>query len=240
MPEKLHLQIDLLERNPNLMWAGGNYITFLASSDRKGPRDSAGKSRKMMKGKDYFDDYFMAFASDIWGWTGTMIINRKALEKAGMFRTGQLRANDIDMWIRIANIYPNFGYISQPLATYHLEILDSISQKQVFLQWQEEFILRHLEIAKDHGRLEAFEPCATYLLRSWIRSMLFSAQAKEIRNLLSRFGYLLPGYFRAIMWTLTAFPKTTQTGCMMISKIVRTFNLRKRVVRRAPKRNENF
>jgi glycosyltransferase involved in cell wall biosynthesis len=236
MPEKLRLQIDLLERNPKLMWAGSNYITFLASSNRKGPRDNANKSRKMMKGKDYFDDYFTAFASDIWGCTDSMIINRKALEEAGMFQIGRYKANDLDMWYRVANIYPAFGYICQPLAVYHLEIIDSISQKQAFLQWHEEFILRHLEIAKDHGRLEAFEPCATYLLRSWIRSMLFSAQAKEIRNLLSRFGYLLPGYFRAIMWTLTAFPGTTQTGCMIISKIVRTFNLRKRVVRRGPKK----
>lgn len=232
LPEKLDLQMDLLERNPNLMWTGSNHINFISSSNRKSPRNSIDQPRKLMGDKDYFDDYFTAFAKGIWICTDSMIVNRKALEEAGMFQIGRPKANDVDMWLRIAYIYPAFGYICQPLAMYYLEIENSISRKQAFLDWHEEFVSRHLEIAEKYGRLEAFKPCISYLLRTWTRSMLFAARAKEIRILLSRFGYLLPMHFRVSMWILTMFPKITQAGCFMISKIIRTLNLRPLVVRK--------
>ncbi|MCF7954853.1 MAG: glycosyltransferase family 2 protein [Phycisphaerae bacterium] len=229
---KLELQMSLLQRNRHLMWTGGNYINFLASSNRKAPRNDINKTREIMRGKDLWDDYFKAFATGVWGCTDTMIINRKAFEEAGMFLTGQPRANDLDMWFRIANIYPEFGFVCEPLAVYYLEIDESISRKQAHLQWHEEFISRHLEIAEEHGRLKAFEPCATFMLRLWMRSMLFGARGKEIRNLLSRFGYLLPWGFRVSMRILTIYPKVTQAGCMAISRIVRALNLRRQVVRK--------
>ena len=232
LPEKLELQMSLLQRNSDLMWTGSNYINFLASSNRKSPRNDISTTQQIMGDKEYWSDYFGAFATGICGWTGTMIISRKALKEAGMFRVGQLRANDLDVWFRVANIYPEFGFITQPLAIYNLEIADSISRKQAFLQWQEEFISRHLQLAKEHNRLEAFEPCAAYLLRSWMRSMLFNARAKEIKDLLSRFGYLLPWKFRISMRILTTCPKITQAGCLTISKIVRVLNLRRQVVRK--------
>jgi glycosyltransferase involved in cell wall biosynthesis len=231
LENKLEIQMNLLERNRNLMWVGGNDICFLSSENRKSPSVDIIKTRAKMRGKEAWDDYLRAFATGVWSCTNTMIISRKALEEAGMFRPGQLRGNDIDMWLRVAYLYPEFGYICEPTTIYYLEIAESISHKQAHLQWHEEFIARHLEIAKTRGRLEAFQPCATCLLRLWMRSMLFNARKKEIRNLLRHFRNLLPVGFRARMWALTIFPGITRAGCLTISKIVRKFNLRKRVVR---------
>ena len=232
LENKLQVQMSLLERDSDLMWCGGNYYNYLASSGRKAVRVPVEKARQTMGGKDYWDDYFNAFSRGIWGCTDTLVIKRDALKKAGMFTAGQQRANDLDMWFRVANFYPKFGYVCQPLAVYHLEVAESISQKQGFVKWQEEFLSRHLEIAKEHGRLEAFEPCVAKMLRLWMRGMLFNGRKKEIRNLLSRFGYVLPGYYRLSIRALTTFPGVTRAGCRMISKVVRKFNLRRQVVRK--------
>lgn len=232
LENKLEAQMSLLERNPDLMWCGGNYYNFLESEDRKGARYDVEKTRQMMGGRDFWDDYFEGFACGIWGWTGTMVINRKALRDAGMFKAGQRRANDLDMWFRVAYLYPRFGFVCEPLAVYYLEIAESISQKQAYLKWQDEFLSRHLEIAAEHGRLEAFEPCVAIMLRLWMRGMLFDARKTEIRNLLSCFGYVLPWYYRVWMRVLTVAPRITRAGCLLISKIIRTFNLRRQVVRK--------
>ena len=160
-----------------------------------------------------------------------MLIRRDVLSEAGLFRRGQLRGNDYDMWWRIAYRWPKIGYLAEPLAVYHLDVEGSIIRKYKEGDVSCDLIQRHLELAQQHGRAADFEPCAIYLLRRWMRSMLFEARAREIRAMLRQFGDLLPAAYKALMWTLTAFPKTTAAGCRMISRIVRLLGLRKRLVR---------
>lgn len=231
LPNKLQLQINNLRQHPDLVWTTANFTNCVCSKNRQGPHFDPVKAANLISHREYWDNYFHALLNNLDGWTGTMLIRRDVLFEAGLFRPGQLRANDYDMWWRIAYRYPKIGYLTEPLAIYHLDIQGSIIRKHTDGAISLELIHRHLELAQEHNRIDDFKPCAVRLLRGWMRSMLFDEQAEEIQMMIRQFGDLLPRPYKALMWILTAFPKTTAAGCRIISRIVRFLGLRKRLVR---------
>ena len=160
-----------------------------------------------------------------------MLIRCDVLSEAGLFRPGQLRDEDYDMWWRIAYRWPEIGYLAEPLAVYHLDVEGSVIRTYEAGDISRDLIQRHLGLAQQHGRLADFEPCAIYLLRRWMRAMLFEARGREVRAMIRQFDELLPGWYKAFMRLFAAFPRTTAAGCRMISRIVRFLGLRKRLVR---------
>ena len=231
LPEKTARQLEVLEHHRSLVWVSANFYDCLCQKNRKSPRNLPARDDKLLAGKDYHKSFFKAFVHGTWGNTDTLIIRRTALETAGWFRPQQLKANDIDLWFRIAYKWPSMAYLTEPLAIYHLDVEGSISRQHKLLSWQTDFIDRHLKLARKHDRLNDFEPCATFMLRSWTRSMLFDGRAREIRELLERFDDLLPIHFKLIMRLLTLFPRASAKGCHLISSVVRTLRLRRRAVR---------
>ena len=118
----------VLERNRELVWSTGAFIRCECDDDvqRLDPRpDRMQKALKLLDGKEHFD-YFEAFVNYCTGWTGTMVIKKTALVDAEMFSTDMPRINDIDMWMRIANLYPEIGFVSTPTAIYHEHVPGSI------------------------------------------------------------------------------------------------------------------
>jgi hypothetical protein len=186
-------------------------------------------------GKEHFDSYFAASISGASWCTDTMIIKRKVLEEAGLFRIGQKRANDLDMWWRIAHRQPQIGYSPQPLAVYHMGTPQTISQGFFRKELYCDLIERHLKLAAEHNRLEKFQPFAAFMLRRWMRSMLFQARREDIRTMIKRFEKLLPGSYRILMYLLTTCPRITANGCHLLSWINQILKLRPKTVRR-PKR----
>ena len=231
LPEKTARQLEILERNPHLAWVSANFYDCLCQQNRKSPRTPPVRDQQILAGKDYHESFFNAYVHGAWGNTDTFIIKRQALEEAGLFDVGQVFAEDKDLWLRLAYRFPQIGYVSDPLTIYHLDVDASASRKQKFLHWQVDFIDRHLQFAAEHGCLRDFEPCATFMLRSWMRSMLFDRRTTEIRELQEHFGYLLPTRFKFTMKLLTLFPQATAKGCHLISRVVRSLRLRRRAVR---------
>lgn len=236
LPEKLQLQIEYLKRNPELVWSGTNYIRCLCNDDRRGPVIEPARGEKLLGGKEYFDDFFRAFVMQCGCCSDVLMIKKEALKQAGMFRPGQLMANDLDMWFRIAFKWPRFGYISKPLAIYHLNISQSVSQKYERLEILSGLYKRHLKLAAEHGRSEAFEPCVRHMVSSWIRGLIFENKPTEIRRLLEEFEELLTFRFKTIIRLLLICPSATAMICHFISRIIRALNLRKTIVRR-PRRS---
>lgn len=232
LPQKLQHQIDLLQRNPELIWCAGNYIRCLCVENRRANDMKTNQCQKLLGRQDYFDNYFRAYIAGATGHTNTMIIKREALMDAGLFNEKQKRFNDMDMWFRIAYRQPRIGFVCEPLSIYYLDIRESISQ----MYWESsiycDLIERHLKLAANFGRTESFTPCAAYLLRGWMRAMLFDARGKNIRGIMKQFNELLPGWFKAVMWCLTVFPRVSAAGCHTISWIVRRLRLRKKPVRK--------
>lgn len=228
----LETQIDLLKRNPELVWTGANYIVCYCNDDLRRNWHEIEKGKKILGGKDYLEDYFIAHIHGTIGWTGTMIIRKDVLEEAGMFRGGQLMANDTDMWWRIAYSHPKMGYNTEPLAIYHSHVEDSITKKHRDPQILFDLMERHIQIATDCHQFDRFKPLASSLVTSWIRGLLFKADKKNICYLMKTYGYLLKPLFKILITILMVFPKLTAVVCRAISKVVRTFNLRKKTILR--------
>ena len=140
------------------------------------------------------------------GWTGTMMVKRGVLEEAGMFTEGQLMANDIDMWWRIAYRYPKIGYNAKPLAVYHRHIDDSITKKHRDPEILCDLIARHVEIAGSLGAFGRFVPCAVHMIKYWNYVYLFDERKVYIPKILKRFKSILPISYRSIMKALTMCP----------------------------------
>jgi len=235
LPEKLQRQMELLGRNPHLDWTTGNFYRCLCMENRRGPDISSAKAARVLQGRDYLENYFTGYMKGLGGWTGTMLIRKNVLEEAGLFRIGLNRADDLDMWWRIAYRWPQIGYTAQPLAIYHMQIPDSLSQGYPPAEIYCDLIKRHLQFAAEAGRLENFQIFAAYILRRWLRSMLFQARTGDIRNMVRQFNNLLPCHYQAVMYLLTVFPRATRGSCHLISRLVQRFKLRNRIVRRPGK-----
>lgn len=235
VPEKLQLQIDLLKRNPQLVWTTANFYRCLCNENRKAPDLPFEKLQKILQGREFFSDYLKAYRIYARGHTDTMLIKRTIFEQMGLFATELLRFEDLDLWFRIAYQNPQIGYLPQPLAIHHMDIKHSITQKEAPYDLYCPLIRKHLKLAAQYDRLEAFELCAVFLIRQWTRSMLFDAKGQDIRQIMKQFSDLLPISYRMSMHILTVCPKLTATCCRIISKVVRSLNLRKGIFRKPPK-----
>jgi len=231
LKDHLQRQTELLEKNPELVWSTGNFYRCLCGENKRGADISPAKIEQQIDGKDYFDDYFSAYIAGATGHTDTMIIKRSALIEAGLFMAGQARFNDLDMWLRIAYRWPKIGYVTEPCAIHHLGIANSIAQGFYPAELYCEFVSKHCRLTAENGCGDSFELFASIMVRRWMRAMLFDARGGDIREMMSRFDKLLPGYYKMTMRLLTAFPKTTAGGCRTISRIIRGLHLRSKVVR---------
>ena len=228
----LEKQLSLLGKNPELVWTTGNFYRCLCGQDRKGVEISVEKVERYLQGREFLDDYFLGYMAGVRGCSDTILVKREVLLEAGLFRTGQLQANDLDMWWRIAYRWPRIGYLSEPLAVYHMGVEDTISQGRFEVGHFIDLIGRHLELAAKSDRLETFRGFAAFMLSGWMRSMLFAKRASDIRRLLERFDDLFTSGYKVRMRLLTAYPSVTARGCHAISWVVRGLKLRKRVVRK--------
>lgn len=232
LPRYLQTQIELLRRNPDLMWGTGNYLRCLCDEDRRKVIMDTGTAKKILCGKDYFDDYLYAFRNGACGCADTMIVRADVFEQTGLFLEGLKRAEDMDMWLRICCHYPQIGFVVEPLAVYHLVRDDSLSMQYTPVEIYCDLIERQLEYAKKHERLDKFTPVASWLLQRWMRSFLFDARGEDVRVMLQKFDNIIPAWYKILMLTATVFPRVTATGCRIISKVVRVLRLRKQLTRK--------
>jgi glycosyltransferase involved in cell wall biosynthesis len=228
LPDFLEAQTALLNRNPNLAWSAANYMTCYA--DRQAAEINPVFAEKLLNGKNYFDDYFSAYTYGFIGCSDTMLIRKNVLLEAGLFPVNLRVAEDIDLWWRIAYRYPQIGFVPQPLALYHLGTPQSGSKQHTEVSLYSNFIRCHLDLSEHFHRTTALEPAVKKMLRLWIRGMLFDARGRDIRQLLKEFHTLYPGWYRMWMTFLMAFPFATASVCRGISRVVRMFHLRRRVV----------
>jgi len=232
LPEKLRLQLELLQRNPDLVWVTSNYYRCLCAENQQRPHNQWETIQRLLRDKEYFENFFTAFLHEAYGNTDTMLVKREVLEEIGGFQPGQQNAEDMDLWWRIGYRQPKLGCVNQPLAVYHMGIPLSLSITPQKWGQYSDMIEQHLILANELGRSDDLRPCAAYVLRKWLRGMLFDSQGEEIRRILRQFSNLLPGWYKTIMWCLTVFPRVSAAGCHTISWIVRRLRLRKKLVRK--------
>ncbi len=197
LSEKLYLQENFFVAHSDIVWGYGNFI----------PTDWRGNPLKAVHGKDcgdaVFEDYFGAYCHGVYAWTSTLIIRKDVFAKAGGFEAGMKRAQDNDLWFRIAYLFPRVGYIGQPLAIYHRDTPGSSTKVNVQYEFMIQLVERHLELSARYGRREAFMPCIRHMLEVWIRELIRDGHGREARDLMSRFGtYLSPRFGREVQFRL--------------------------------------
>jgi glycosyltransferase involved in cell wall biosynthesis len=230
--EYLEEQMGIIERNAGLAWTTGNLTNCLCAEEKRGPLHSQAFLEEQLGHREYFEDFFKVFPRGLMGWTTTFVIRRDALIGAGLFREGEQRYEDTDLFIRVAYRHPKIGYLRRPLPVHHLEVEGSLTRTYRQNELLYGMIERHLSMSKEFGREEDFRICARWMLQSNMRGMLFEARGDDIKEILRRFGSLISIRYRMVMRTLTIWPDGTAAACHAISTVVRTLRLRRTVVRK--------
>jgi len=225
LEENLERQMGILERNEELVWTAGNFIMCFCQEKRRQNKLDPNRGLRLLEGKEYFQEYFQAFRNGDWGCTDTIVVRRSVLEEAGLFRVGQLGANDLDMWWRIAYRHPIIGYNVEPLAIYHMQIADSITKRFCRPDILGDLIERHLKLAEQYGREKEFRPCAEHVLRYWIHKYIFDERIFGVRDIIVRFESILPFFYRVILWLLTVSPRATLSAMPVLRRINRLLRL---------------
>jgi cellulose synthase/poly-beta-1,6-N-acetylglucosamine synthase-like glycosyltransferase len=208
LPEKLKVQMALMERNPDLVWSYTNYIVRSTKNSTEKIAHDIAEVEDLIQGQDFFNDCLCAYAHGVPTHTITLMVKRKALQEAGMFLKGQQWAQDTDLTFRLAYRWPRVGYISRPLSVHYFQRPGGITE----INWNQmrqrcDFLQRHLELSAEYGRLEEFRTCAEMLLRRWVRGILNAGQFAEADEISSAVGSLLPKSMRREMRLCRAFPR---------------------------------
>lgn len=230
LPERLASQVALLKRNPDLVWVTGNYLECLCRENRTAAYAPVEKCRRFLNGLDHLN-YLYAATRLLLGHTDCMLIKKEVLLETGLFCPELPIAEDIDLWLRIAYRYPQIGFLPQPLSVYHLTVSNSLMTSKRSESLYKMFIRRHFELAGAQGVLEHFLPAGGAIMRRWIRGMLFQGRRDEIRELVNQFPRSFSPGYRAMIYALTAFPALTVSFLRILSKLVRSLKLRRRLTR---------
>lgn len=218
-PDYLKRQTELLEQNPELVWSTTNFYFCNCDEDKQVEKLPLSRGKELLGDKDYFEDYCRAYVERACGWTGTMLINKKVLIEAGLFESGLSMGEDQDMWFRIAFLYPKIGYISKPLAVYHMNISGSATQKFSEPEYVINLLNRQLQHARECNCLTRFEPCARHMLYFYLHKYLHDKRIKSIRSIINQFDYLLPAGYINRMKILTLWPQLTLWCLPILKKI---------------------
>lgn len=209
LPEKLELQMALLERNGHLDWTTGNFIRCDCDNDIRYDDldgDRLARVQGLLGEKECFASYFQAYLALAGGWTGTMVIRRKMLTEAGMFRAGLARYNDMDMWFRLAFAGGAIGFDIAPLAIYHTEVAGSIVKTHHDSDIICDVVDRLMVQAEKHGKFDEFRPCAAKMAGWWIRCAIEDRRGAEARKVLKKYENLYGQYYKTATYIKSMFP----------------------------------
>lgn len=226
LSEKLQLQIEHLKRNSDLVWTHSNYFMHTAAESKQRLAFSPAKYERLLRQGDCFEDYLTVYPAFCIR-TSTAVVRKSVLRQTGLFRVGQLWAQDTDMFLRIAYTNPKIGFLPEPLAVYYADIPGCVTLKNKGRITQRcDFLDRHLAIADRQGRLNDFESCARAVLANWIRSILASDPTADLTQIAERFAGLLPRALKTEIRLRMKYPR-------LAPKVLRAYFMIKNTLRSA-------
>ena len=222
LPEKLELQINLLQRNEDLVWAFSDmYNCYCRNESIKSAHEQL-DVEKILGENEFFESYFTCYLSGFYASTITLVIKREILGEVGPFDIKQLRGQDADLWFRIAYRWPRIGYVRAPLAIYHRGVANSITKTYAHSRVIGDLVERHLRLSAECGQLDKFRPCGSQMIQVLIREILAEGRMDEIMELVGRFASILPFRFKAEMCLRVKCPRLAPF-CLGVSGRVKIF-----------------
>lgn len=183
LPDKLQLQAERHQQYPALQWS----FTRLEWARPEWPTHRLAHPDAAPK-TGVFEDYLAAYCAGYFISTITVMVHRSVFETVGLFEPGMKRAQDNDLWFRIAYQFPQVGYVPRSLAVYHLDTPNSSTKANDQVEFMIALIERHRALSQKHHRAEAFRPCITHMLQVWIRQLIRQKRTADARRLLGHFN----------------------------------------------------
>jgi glycosyltransferase involved in cell wall biosynthesis len=197
--EKLRLQTEHLRRHPDLKWTYGNFYQKKTVGEGLAPAHSQARISKLLREGEVFDDYFKGYVNYAYAWTSVLVIEKEIFGVAGLFEPGMKRAQDNDLWFRIAYQFPEVGYLAEPLAVYHMATPGSSTKVNDSVDFMIDLVHRHEGLSRRYRRDEAFRPCIINMVQTWIRQLIQQKRYADARCLLKSFPVYCSGRFQREM-----------------------------------------
>ncbi|MCH9023643.1 MAG: glycosyltransferase family 2 protein [Planctomycetes bacterium] len=201
LPEKLELQIELLRKYPDLVWADCNLYMKQHGSNTKTFCNDPQLVEKYLDGKECFDSYFTAANAGILMTECSILIKRDVFDQVGLYQEGLHYAEDIDMYWRIAYRWPKIGYVRKSLAIYHFArpgSLTNATPEIKILNTICDLFQHHLDLSKQHGCQPQITPYIAQKLRKWIYIAYRRGQFDIAKKTIKQFRDILPVIYRFV------------------------------------------
>ena len=206
LPKKLERQIAFLDRNRDLSWVYTDVEVFDGESGRK--LYILGQCSRLYEG-DILPYLFLKNFIP----SSTLLVRRSIFNEIGAFKTLPM-AQDCDMWLRIAALYP-VGLIAEPLARYRIH-RERISSGH---KWKTKFNI-HITIieqacAREPARLAPIKNQAfSQLCLKTGSERLSAGNLTEALQLFAQAIRLSPGTLKTYLYLLACFtgPFGTKTA----------------------------
>ncbi|MHC5165167.1 MAG: glycosyltransferase family 2 protein, partial [Planctomycetota bacterium] len=199
LPEKLMLQTEHLAKHPDLKWTFTNMSWDKEKRGAVKPTHPIHRLNTILADTEYFEDYLDAYTQGFFSSTITLMIHRSVFDSVGVFEPGMKRAQDTDLWFRIAYRYPKIGYLPEPLAIYHLGTPNSSVKTNDSVDYLIDLVRRQEKFSKQHNRFEAVCPCISKMLQTRIRQFEKQHRRNDAALLLKEFNAYLSRRFRREM-----------------------------------------
>ncbi|MBW8035100.1 MAG: glycosyltransferase family 2 protein [Planctomycetes bacterium] len=225
LDDNLKLLTGVVGGNKNLVWAFGNFLNCDCDTQTRKEAHDIQKAEIMLDEREYFNNFLDCFMEGFHAWTGSIIIRRDVFNDVGLFMLDQHRAEDTDMWLRIAYKYQQVGYAKEPMAIYHREVAGSLTKSYRNFHIISDMIDKHLKLSAESGHGEEFVLCGGHMLSVWIRDMLSAGHTEGLLETVKRYEDILGWRFKKEMWLRVKHPRIAPfclgvTSC--IKKCVRS------------------
>lgn len=124
-PSRLARQLGILDRQPDLVWAAGGYVTLLPGALEARPAPAL--EARWWAAPEVVEDALRPLAVGGYVWTGTILARRDVLTALGGFEPALRSGQDLLLWVRLALDHPRLAYAPEALAEYRVQVRDSIT-----------------------------------------------------------------------------------------------------------------
>lgn len=209
LPDKLAVELDILGRNPDLVWVCSNHLLQFFGEDAPFPRIDPALAENYLGVGDTFESFLQAIDRGI-GWDPTAFTVRKdVLQEVGRFRVGLNYAEDLDLCLRIAHRYPRVGFAKELLAVHQVDRPDGLCQRQSIpekMQILKRIYVENASECSDEVALGHLTSSFERIVHDNLRVLLLANQSSELKNLLKLFDDILDRSYVAKMRLLTLLP----------------------------------
>jgi hypothetical protein len=148
LPHIVEAHQRLMDRNPQLKWFFCNVRLLREGTGRAGgvPADLEAEATRTG-----CLDFFVAFERGVRFGVGGFFVHRSVFEEVGLFDPTLRRAQDRDMWWRIAMRHPLIGYSPEPGFVYHKDTPGSLTKGEPTRDLQLRNVLLNMQRARDLG-----------------------------------------------------------------------------------------